>query len=294
MTKQHKDWLWAFSFIAPTVIGLYVFFIIPMFSSIYLSLTQWNHLTTPVFVGIANYKRLFTDKIFWTEMGNTFFFVLFLVPLTLCISLFLANALNSKRIKMLGFARISFFLPYIVLPVVTAMTWLIMFNSRFGLINALLGIIHLPQVSWLNNAWLARCIIIILSLWASIGYYGIIILAGLQNIGTQYYEACELEGGNWWHKFRHITFPLVTPQLFFCLVLSIISVFKMFDYIFIFGKGNVFLKDSIRTMAFGIYENGFTYMEMGYASAEAIVLAVLVLAVTIFQNIGQKKWVFYN
>ncbi len=294
LRKNHKDWLWAYLFIAPTVLGLYIFFLYPMVSSIFISFTRWNHLTQPEFLGLDNYKRLIQDPVMWIELKNTLFFVAVSVPLTVGFSLFLASALNAKKLYMKSTFRTIFFLPYVVLPVITAQIFMIVFNSRYGLVNGMLKIIGLPQPSWLSNPWLTRMVIVIVTLWASIGYYTIIILAGLQNISPQYYEACDIDGGSWWVKFKNITFPLATPQLFFCLILAIINSFKMFDYIFVFGKTNVIVRETIRTMAFGIYERGFTYLEMGYASAEAIIFSFIVLSVTIIQNIGQNKWVHYS
>jgi multiple sugar transport system permease protein len=291
--KHKNDGLWALLFIGPTVVGLYLFFLYPILGSVYISLTKWNHLTAPEFIGIANYITLFKDTAVLHELLNTVFFVVTLVPLILCFSLLLANVLNKKT-SLTGFFRTVFFLPYVLLPVVTAIVWYIMFNTRYGFINIVLGILGLPQPAWLANEFLVRVAIIMVSLWASVGYYGIIILAGLQNIPKQYYEACELDGGRAVHKFFNITIPLVTPQLFFVAIISVISIFQLFDYVFIFGKANVFVRDNIRTMAYGIYERGFTYLDMGYASAEAIIFCVLILLVTLIQNIGQKKWVFYG
>jgi multiple sugar transport system permease protein len=132
------------------------------------------------------------------------------------------------------------------------------------------------------------------SLWASLGYYAIILLAGLQNIPQEYYEACELDGVSKPKQFLYITVPLVTPQIFFVAVISTIGLFQMFDFVFVFGKQSVFVKDSVRTMAFGIYERAFSYNEMGYASATAILFCVIILTVTVIQNIAQKKWVHYE
>ncbi len=294
LQRKHKDWIWAYLFIAPTVLGLYIFFLYPMVSSVFISFTKWNHLSAPQYIGLSNYKRLFQDPTIWLEFKNTMFFVLVSVPLTVGISLFLANALNKKHLLGKGVFRTIFFLPYVILPVITAQIFMIVFNSRYGLVNGLLRIMNLPQPAWFSNALLTRFVIVLVTLWASIGYFTVILLAGLQNISPQYYEACDIDGGSWWVKFQHITFPLVTPQLFFCLVLAIINSFKMFDYIFVFGKSNVIVRENIRTMAFGIYERGFTYLEMGYASAEAIIFSLIVLSVTILQNVGQKHWVHYS
>jgi multiple sugar transport system permease protein len=280
-------------FIAPTVIGLYVFFIFPMLSSVYISMTKWNSLTTPEFVGFANYLRLFKDPTIAKELLNTVLFTVSAVPLTIACALLLANYFN-RRSAGTGYFRTVFFLPYIVLPVVTAQIGMTMFNSRFGLVNRILSCFGAPPIQWLTDPWLVRSVIVVICLWASVGYYAIILLAGLQNIPKHYYEACELDGGGSWHKLMHITIPLVTPQLFFALVMATISVLKMFDYVFIFGKSNLYARESLRTMAYGIYERGFTDMDMGYASAEAILLCAFTLGLTVFQNKAQKRWVHYS
>lgn len=290
---KRNDWRWALLFVGPTVLGIYLFFIYPIFGSVYISLTRWNHLTKPEFIGLANYAKLFTDAGVGRELLNTLFFVVILVPLVMFFSLVLANFLNRKT-ALTGFFRTAFFLPYVMLPVVTAIVWYIMFNSRYGLINTTLGRLGLPQPAWLANEVLVRLAIIVVTLWGAVGYYGVIILAGLQNIPKQYYEACELDGGGGLKKFLHITVPLVTPQLFFVAVISAIGLFQMFDYVFVFGKSNTFVRENIRTMAYGIYERGFTYLDMGYASAEAIVFCALVLIATAIQNAGQKRWVHYG
>jgi multiple sugar transport system permease protein len=291
--QRYKKWLWALLFVGPTVLGIYLFYIYPVFDSVYISLTKWNHLSKPEFIGFANYVQLFKDPQVLKEFLNTLFYVITIVPAMIVFSLLLANALNKKT-PLTGFLRTAFFLPYMLLPVVTATVWRLMFNTRYGLINTVLGNMGLPQPAWLAGEYSVRLVIMVVSLWASVGYYGVILLAGLQNISRQYYEACELDGGGSWHKFIHITVPLVTPQLFFVVMITIISVFQLFDYIFIFGKGNPSVKENIRTMAFGIYERGFTYLDMGYASAEAIVFCILILGVTVVQNYGQKKWVHYS
>ncbi|MDR2483120.1 MAG: sugar ABC transporter permease, partial [Treponema sp.] len=288
-----NDWRWALLFVGPTVLGIYLFFIYPIFGSVYISLTRWNHLTKPEFIGLANYVKLFKDAGVGREFLNTLFFVVILVPLVMFFSLVLANFLNRKT-ALTGFFRTAFFLPYVMLPVVTAIVWYIMFNSRYGLINITLGRLGLPQPAWLANEVLVRMAIIVVTLWGAAGYYGVIILAGLQNIPKQYYEACELDGGGGLKQFLHITVPLVTPQLFFVAVISAIALFQMFDYVFVFGKSNTFVRENIRTMAYGIYERGFTYLDMGYASAEAIVFCALVLIATAVQNAGQKRWVHYG
>ena len=290
---RKRDGLWALLFIGPTVAGLYAFFIYPILASFYISLTRWDNLNPPSFVGLENYARLFRDKAVAGEFMNTLFFVAVLVPLVLALSLLLANSLNRRR-AINGALRTAFFLPYIMLPVVTAIVWLLMFNSRYGLVNVVLGWLSLPQPTWLANEWLVRIIVVVVSLWASLGYYSIIILAGLQNIPKDYYEACELDGVSRRRQFLRVTVPLVTPQLFFVAVISTIALFQMFDLVYVFGRSNIFILNSVRTLPYGIFERAFTYHDMGYASATATVFCALILAVTVAQNALQKKWVHYG
>jgi multiple sugar transport system permease protein len=237
---------------------------------------------------------MFSDSNILTELKNTIFFVIVSVPITIASALILANALNTRKLPGKGIFRTVFFVPYVILPVITAQIFLILFNTRFGMVNGFLAFLGFPGVSWFADATLTRLIIVLVTLWANVGYYTIVILAGLQNISIQYYEACDIDGGSAWTKFIHITIPLVTPQLFFCFILSTIVSFKMFDYIFVFGKNNVLVLENIRTLAYGIYERSFTFLDMGYASAQAIVLTVIVLSITILQNIFQKRWVHYT
>ena len=285
--------LWALVFVGPTVGALYIFTIYPIIRSFYISFTNWDHLNPVRFIGWANYIRLFQDPLIAREIFNTLFFVVTCVPLIMITSLTLANALN-KRTALTGFFRTVFFLPWVVLPIVIAIVWLIMFNTRYGFINIVLGMMNMPQPAWLANEWSVRLVIVFVYIWGALGYFSIIILSGLQNIPEQYYEACELDGGGRFWKFFKITMPLVTPQLFFIAIIGAIWLFQMFDYIFVFGRTNIFIRDSVRNMAYGIYERGFTFMEMGYASAQAVIFCLMILTITIIQNIGQKRWVHYG
>jgi multiple sugar transport system permease protein len=288
-----KNMCWALLFAGPTVFGLYLFFIYPMFKSVYISLTKWDGLSSPQFIGIANYVQLLSDPTVGKELFNTAFFIVLLVPITVVLALLLASAFD-KRLPGTGFFRTVFFLPYVMLPVVTAQIGMTMFNSKFGIINQWLAWLGVPAVQWLTDPWLVRSVIVLMNLWAGIGYYAIILLAGLQNIPRQYYEACELDGASAWRKLTNVTVPLLTPQLFFSVVMATIGAFKMFDFIFVFGKSNLYARESLRTMAYGIYERGFTFLDIGFASAEAVVLGAFMLIITIAQNMSQERWVYYS
>lgn len=293
LSRKHRDWLWAYVFIAPTVLGLYLFFVAPIFFSIYISLTRWNHLTSPVFIGFDNYARMLTDSILHTEIRNTFFYVLLYVPITVALSLLLAVVLTMK-LPLLGFFRTTIFIPHVTLPAAAALVWMNMFNARFGFVNGALRHIGIPVVDWFGSANSVMGIIIAMGVWQAVGYFGVILMVGLKNLPLSYFEAARIDGANGIQAFFKITVPLLTPQLFFVSTIATIGAFGMFDGVFVFGRLSVTIRDSIRTMAFGIFDRGFSLQEMGYASANAVLLFALIMIVTVIQFIGQKYWVHYE
>lgn len=292
LSRKHSNYIWAYLFIAPTVLGLLLFTIGPMFFSLYVSLTNWNLLTDPVFVGFANYTRMLTDNLVRTELANTLLFALFIVPITVTVSLLLAVLLNRK-IPGIGAFRIAMFLPYITLPVASAVVWQFLFNTRFGLINGVLRMLGIPIVEWLGRGGTTFGIIVAMAVWASMGYFCIILLVGLKNIPTVFSEAAKIDGASPVQAFFKVTLPLLTPQIFFVFTMSTIGAFQMFDAIFIFGT-NITVRDTIRTLSYGIYERAFNFQQMGYAASNAMILLVLIMAVTVVNFSLQKYWVHYE
>lgn len=289
-------WLWGYAFIAPLLLGILVFSIGPMLYAFYMSLTQWNGLTDPKFIGFANFGRLFSDPEIWNEFGNTLIYIAGVVPLTLLISLFIASLLNA-RIHFKSFFRVIFFLPMVTMPTAVATVWRWLLNSEYGVVNVFLRPLGLnPQ--WLGDPQYIMAAVIIVAVWSSVSYASVILLAGLQNIPQSYYEAAEIDGAGAWKKFTSLTVPLISPTLFFLLVTSTIGGFKAFDIIFTFsgaaGNSGGPVTDAIRTMVYGIYQRGFTFMEMGYAASEAAILFVFIMLVTALQFYLQKKLVFYD
>jgi len=291
-TRKHRDYFWAYSFIAPTVIGLMLFLIGPIIFSFYISLTSWDNLNPPVFIGLANYIRMFSDGQVQAEVINTLAFAAFIVPVTLVFSLMIAVFLNMK-IPAVGIFRVAMFLPYVTLPVASAIVWQNMFNTRFGMINGFLRMMELPVVDWLGQPGSVFGIIVAMSVWAGMGYYSIILLVGLKNLPTSYQEAARIDGANRVQAFFRVTLPLLTPQLFFVVTVCSIAAFQMFDAILVFGQA-ITTRDEIRTMSFGIYERGFTFHQMGYAAANATLLLVMILGVTVLNFVMQKFWVHYD
>jgi multiple sugar transport system permease protein len=292
-----NTWLWGYFFVAPVMIGISVFTIGPVLYAFFMSLTQWDGLSTPVFIGIANFPRLFRDPQVLTEFFNTLKYMLGVVPITIIIGTVIANFLNAD-IKGKSFFRVVFFLPMVTMPVAIATVWRFLFNSQYGLINFLFRPFGLnPQ--WLGDPAYIMSALIVVAVWSGIGYASILLLAGLQSIPKTYYEAAEIDGASPVYQFGHITVPLLSPTLFFLSITSMIGAFKAFDLIFMFSGAAVTASggpttEAVRTMAFGIYQKGFLLNRMGYAAAEAVLLFVIILLVTLIQFYLQKKVVFYD
>lgn len=292
---NRSEWIWAYIFIAPMVIGTLIFGIFPIIYSMKISLTSWDGIGESVFVGLKNFINLSGDTKMILEIKNTLVYTIFYVPFTLLFSVIVAVLLN-QGIKATGFFRVIYFLPNIVMPVAAAMVWRFMLNSKYGIVNTILGWMHLPTPSWISDPNYIMTSIIIVSVWSGIGYNAVILLAGLQGISKDIYEAAKIDGAGPFTTFGKITIPLVSPTLFFLLTMGVMNGMKAFDVIFTFVQTNAGgpLQDATRTLVYGIYERAFKFMKMGEASAEAIVLFVMIMIVTAIQFKLQNKWVYYD
>lgn len=293
-----REWVACYCFIAPLVIGIFAFSVFPLVYALGMSFTEWDGLGSPVFVGLRNFVELFKDKSVLYEMRNTFLYALMVVPTTIFLALLIANLLNAK-IRGKGIFRTIYYLPNVTMAAAVAIVWRWLFNSDFGLINQLLKALGLPIVRWISDPKVALISVSIVSIWKNVGYAAMVILAGLQGIPQRLYEAAKIDGANSFHLMWNITVPMVTPTIFFILVTTLINTFKEFDIIYIFlgnsGAGQSGpLADALRTMVGGAYYRGFSLMKMGYASAEATVLFVFILIVTLVQFKLQKHWVNYD
>lgn len=288
--RKIRDHLVAYSFIAPNFIGFAVFTLVPMLFSFVLSLMEWDGGTVnPMkFTGIQNYLRLFADSKFQNAYWNTLVYTLGYVPLTLVLSLLLAIVLNAK-IRGRNFFRTLSFFPYVASIVAVASVWNMLFNPSMGPVNMLLsalGIENLPRWSADKN-W-AMITVILFSVWRSIGYYMIIFLAGLQGINADLYEAASLDGAGKWKQFLNVTLPQLKPTTFFVVVMLTIGSFKVYDQIFLITQGGP--GDRTMVLVYYIYNQAFKYSDYGYASTVSIVLFLTVLAVTLIQFRGEKKY----
>lgn len=288
--RKIRDHLVAYSFIAPNFIGFAVFTLVPMLFSFVLSLMEWDggKVNPMKFTGIQNYLRLFADSKFQNAYWNTLVYTLGYVPLTLVLSLLLAIVLNAK-IRGRNFFRTLLFFPYVASIVAVASVWNMLFNPSMGPVNMLLsalGIENLPRWSADKN-W-AMITVILFSVWKSIGYYMIIFLAGLQGINADLYEAASLDGAGKWKQFLNVTLPQLKPTTFFVVVMLTIASFKVYDQIFLITQGGP--GDRTMVLVYYIYNQAFKYSDYGYASTVSIVLFLTVLAVTLIQFRGEKKY----
>ncbi|MFB4161102.1 carbohydrate ABC transporter permease [Geomicrobium sp. JSM 1781026] len=291
--KLHDHRLWAVLFVGPVFLGLFTFYMMPALASFGLAFTFWDGLTDPSFAGLDNIIALFNSDIFMRSLVNTIIFTGVAVPVTVTLATMIAVLLN-QRIKGMIIYRTLYFLPVVTMPVAVGMVWLWLYNTEFGLINYVLGIIGLPEPEWLFNPNIALLSVIAVYVWMTVGNSVILILAGLQGVSTTYYEASKIDGASKMNHFFKITLPLITPTLFFVTVTSMITSLQVFDLIFVMIGDTPAIVNPIRTIVYGVYESGFMLSQMGYASAQAFILFLMILLFTIIQFWGQKKWVHYD
>ncbi len=288
---QKKEAREFYFFTSPWWLGLVILVIGPMIASILISFTRWDIISPPVWVGVENYKELFTeDPLFWKSLKVTFTFTLVLVPVQLVLSLLVAILLNQK-IKGMPFYRTMFYLPTVLPVVASSMLWLWIFYPQ-GLLNFFLSVFGIPPQQYLTSESLALPAIMLMSLWGSFGTNMIIFLAGLQGIPRTLYEAAEIDGASIWMKFKKITFPMLSPVIFFNFVMGIIGTFQVFTqgYLLTDGKPN----NSTLFYVLYLYRKAFEYLEMGTASAMAWVLFIIIMAATAVIMKSSSSWVYYE
>ena len=288
-----QKYLWVAFFLFPSMAGLLVFLIIPMLSSLVLTFYEWDPLipTRFIFLGLENYQTLIKDTDFWDALRHTLFFIVGYIPLVLVSGLGVALLMNQKLIGR-TFFRGAFFMPVISAWVAVALMWTWIFNPKFGIINYLLGLIGIIGPAWLYDPNWAMPAIILTSVWKDTGFIMILFLSSLQSIPNEYYEAAALDGANNWAKFRYITLPLLSPTVFFTLIISLINSFQVFDQVWIMTEGGP--AGATTVLVQQIVNNSFRYGRMGYAATLSWVLFLIVFAVTIFQTRMQKNWVTYE
>lgn len=284
---------WAYGLIAPTIIGLCVLNIYPFFYTIYLSLLKFKGLGKPSYIGAKNYITLFNDPKLLQFTLNTLYFVVLTVPIGVFIALVLASLLNNK-IRGRDVYRGIYFLPMVVAPAAVAMVWKWIFNADNGVLNILLRAIGLPGPNWLSDPNLALASCAMINIWSAVGYDLVMILAGLQAISRTYYEAAEIDGANSVQSFFHITVPLISPTLFFVLLMRVMASLKQFDTIYLLIKTQNPAYNRAMTLMTWFYREAFEKFDKGFGSAIVLYSFVVIGIFTAIQFIAEKKLVHYQ
>ncbi|WP_240647242.1 carbohydrate ABC transporter permease [Paenibacillus nanensis] len=272
----------AYLFITPTMVLFLVFTIIPVVMALFLSFTNYDVVSRMDFVGVDNYKRLVDDSLFWQTFKNVFYYAIVFVPLNILISLLLGMLMNFKRPGVRLFRTMNY-LPTLTSAVAAATVWIWLLHPEFGLVNGILSYFGVVGPAWLAQTETAMLSIILVTLWQSVGSNMIIYIAGLQGIPEYLYESAKLDGATAFDRFRYITWPQLRPTTFLVSTMSIIGALQLFDQAFVLtqgGPGNV-----TKTPVYLIYQQGFNQLQMGYASAQAFILA---LAILIFSFINMR------
>ncbi len=279
-------------FLAPALTVIGAFFFLPVLAALGLSFTDFDlyalgDLGTARFVGAENYARLVRDPLFWKALGNTFYFVLVGGPLSVAVSLGAALLVNARLARLKGFFRTVYFAPVVTTLVAVAVVWRYLYHARYGLFNWLLGGFGVGPVDWLGDPAWAMPAIILLAVWKNFGYNMIIFVAGLQNVPDELYEAARIDGAGAWQQFRHITLPMLAPTFLFVGVITMIGYFQLFAEPYVMTEGGPL--QSTVSIVYLMYEEGFKWWNLGYASAVAFVLFAIMLVGTLVQLRFQQE-----
>ena len=291
ISKEKRETILGWVMVSPFLIGFVFLTAIPMIASFVISFSEWDMLSNPEWIGFDNYKKLFfEDALALHSLNITILFTIVSIPLNILFGLALAMLLNTS-IRGLAIFRTIFYLPAILSGVAVALMWRWIFSTEFGLLNALISMIGIEGPAWLTDRIWVLPSFVIMRLW-SVGGGMIIYLAGLQSIPTNLYEAADIDGANWWHKTRFITLPLLSPTIFFQLIVGFIFSMQIFTEAFIMTNGGP--ADASLFYLLYLYRQAFQYFDMGYASALAWVLFVVILFLTIVMFKTSRFWVYYE
>ena len=297
--KQGKGLLVASPFLLPSLIGLLIFSLLPLIISGLISLTDWNgldRLTDPDFlqdhfVGLANYKNILTTQEFWNTLGNTMEYIVLYIPLMLAASLLEAYLLSRPH-RGIGAFRVIYYIPVLTSWVAASLIWKSVLAPQYGAMNGILEWFGIQGPGWLlDEAW-AMPAIVLVSVWKDMGFFGLILLSGIVGINKTYYEAAEIDGAGGWTKFTRITLPLLTPSIFYVVIVAMINGFQLFPQVMIMTGGGP--NGATQVMVERIYQYGFRYYRMGYAAAFSRILFVIIMVFTAIQMKGQERWVHYD
>jgi multiple sugar transport system permease protein len=279
------------AFLGPSFVALVAFSLGPMVGTVWVSFQEWNLIRDAELVGLGNYRELWGDEEFRRALRNTVYYLVGYLPLVTAGGLGLALLVN-QRLRGVSIFRGMYFLPVVTSWVVVALLWKWILNPRDGVVNWLLGLLGIDGPGWWTSTTWAMPSIILASAWKDLGFVMVILVAGLQSIPETLYEAARIDGAGSWRRFRSVTLPMLTPSLFFVLIISLINGFQVFDQVWVMTEGGPVGSSTV--VVEQIVKNTFSYGRAGYASAQSVVLFVIILLVTAVQLRLQKRWVFYG
>jgi multiple sugar transport system permease protein len=292
MTRGEKRNLWiGLAFISPWIVGFLAFTVFPVCASIYYSFCDYDVLTKPVWVGSLNYRDMITDTVFWKSLYNTLYYAFLSLPFCLVIALLIAVLLNQD-VKGRSVFRTIYFLPSLVPVVASSMVWLWILNGNFGLLNHALELIHIKGPQWLADEKWTKPSLILMAIW-SCGNTMVIYLAALQDVPRSLYESAEIDGANPWVKFRHITVPMISPVIYFNLIMGIIGSLQVFAQAYIMLGGGGPNRSALFYTVY-LYQNAFDYQQMGYACAMAWILFLVILLLTWLATRSTRRLIYYG
>ncbi|MBU9713683.1 carbohydrate ABC transporter permease [Evansella tamaricis] len=290
--RKNFNKLMPYLLVLPAITLLFIFVLLPLILTFLLSFTNWNLMTVEFdWVGIKQYERLFNDPLFWKVVRNTLVFTFFSVLLTLCLALFFSALFDQKR-KGGSFYKSLLFVPYITPMVPMSIVFLWLLDQYYGLFNTVLVDIGIGRIPWLTDPRWAMVSIILISVWKTIGYNTLILLAGLQNVPNTVKEAARMDGATSRQVFLRITMPLLSPNIFFVVVVGIITSFQAYDIIYMMTNGGP--ANSTNMVLYYMYQHGFQYFDTAYGSAIAVILFLGLITITFVQLKWSKKWVHYS
>ncbi|GAA4424523.1 sugar ABC transporter permease [Georgenia halophila] len=290
--KERRNLRAALLFISPWLVGAVVFTLWPIFYSGYLSFTDYDVINDPEFIGLDNYRRLMEDPKVRSALWNTTFYTVILVPLQILFSLALAMLLNEAG-RAAGFFRTAFYLPNMTPPVAVGIMLLLLFNGNNGLINEVLGFFGVNGPNWTTDQDWVKPALIMMSLW-SVGSTVIILLAALRNVPAEMYDQAKVDGANFWHRTTRITVPMVSGTIFFLVVVNTIAGFQTFTEAYTAFFGTDYANEGALFYAIYLFQQAFEFLQMGYASALAWLLFVIIMAITAVQFVVSKRLVYYE
>jgi len=292
MVRSRKDELLGWLTVTPALVSQILFIYLPLATALYISFNNWNLIRPMRWVGLDNYKTMFTNADFWNSLKITAIYVVGTVIPSVVLGLVLALFLNIKWLKGKGMLRTLFYIPVITSMAAAAVIWGWLFESNYGLVNVMLGWFGIGKIAWLSDPNYSLVALMIIGIWKRVGYNMVLFLAGLQAIPSVYYEAADIDGASSYQKIMSITLPLLSPTTLFVFIVQFIASFRVFVSVSVMTRGGP--AKSTQVITYYLYENAFRYLKFGYASAVAVFMFLLMVFFTVFQFRASKNKVFYS